>query len=161
MIIVITGTPGTGKTTIAKLLEKLLNAKNINTTELALKENFIIAYDFVRKTNIIDENKLKEKLLEIISNTSTKYLIIDTSYPCIVPKRNLTVILKASLEELKKRLSNREWPDIKIQENMEAEILGEIEEEIKDCVLPDEKIVIIDTTKKTPEDIASSILSYI
>jgi len=161
VIIVITGTPGTGKTTVAKLLGKLLNAKYINTTELALKENFIIAYDFVRRTNIIDENKLKKKISEILSSNPSEHIVIDTTYPCIVPKRELTIILKTRPEVLKKRLSKRNWPNIKIHENIETEILGEIEEEIKNCLLPDEKIIIIDTSKKTPEEIADIILSYL
>ena len=45
IVILITGTPGTGKTVIAKLLSERLNAEYLSLNDLAFKYNFIESYD--------------------------------------------------------------------------------------------------------------------
>ncbi len=58
-VILITGTPWTGKTTIAKQLATKLNAEYINLTEYAKTHNLTLGEDKERKTTIIDEEKMR------------------------------------------------------------------------------------------------------
>ncbi len=53
-IIIISGTPGCGKTSVSKVLSKLIDAKIISLNELAVSDDFSFEYDKERKTYIVD-----------------------------------------------------------------------------------------------------------
>ena len=57
MKIALTGTPGTGKTSVSKVLEKR-KLKVIDLNKLAIEKDFIIGYDKKRDSKIIDINRL-------------------------------------------------------------------------------------------------------
>ena len=61
-VILITGTPCTGKTTTAKALASKLGAEYINLTDLAKTYNLTLGEDKERNTLIIDEEKMQQKL---------------------------------------------------------------------------------------------------
>ncbi len=61
-VILITGTPCIGKTTIAQQLASKLDALYINLTEYAEKHHLIAGKDEKRKTHIINEEKMREKI---------------------------------------------------------------------------------------------------
>src|SRR5512135_116133 len=82
-VILITGTPAVGKTTIAKKLAEKTNATYINLTELAEKENLIKSEDKTRNTKIIDETKMRRKLKTIIDKTQND-IVIDGHYAAAV-----------------------------------------------------------------------------
>ncbi len=155
--IIITGTPGTGKTTITKLLEKEKNILAINTTELAIKKGLVTEYDYKRKTYTIDEEKLKKEIEDTLQKTS-KNIVIDTVYPCIIDTKYVTniVVLRTHPEELENRLAKRGWPKIKINENIESELLNQVKEEALHCH-PPQKIIEINTTHQKPEKIVDII----
>ncbi len=69
--IIITGTPGTGKTTLAKKLEKKLKTKSYNVKEEAEKQKLIEGYDKKRQSKIIDEKKI-ELILQNIKKEKQK-----------------------------------------------------------------------------------------
>ena len=52
--IIISGTPGCGKTSVAKEISNLANAKIISLNELAISGQFSNEYDEERKTYIVD-----------------------------------------------------------------------------------------------------------
>ena len=154
MKISITGTPGTGKTEVSKELSKLLNYKYIDLNKLAEEKELIVGFDSKRKSKEIDEKKLKK--LEIPDNS-----VIDGHLSHLIPV-DLVVVLRTRPDILKKRLEKRlkenDWDRSKIQENLEAEILGicsyEAFEESK-------KVIEIDTTNKTSENTAKTIKEMI
>ena len=53
-IILVTGTPGVGKTAISRLLTSKLGAKHIELGELVKRENLICGVDKARGTLIVD-----------------------------------------------------------------------------------------------------------
>jgi len=65
-IICITGTPGTGKTTLSKKLAKELNYHYIDVNKIIKKYKLSEGYDRKRKTKIVDVKKLNKKLVQII-----------------------------------------------------------------------------------------------
>ena len=63
-VILITGTPCVGKTSTAKHLAAKISAQYINLTDFAKTYNLTLGEDIERKTTIIDEVAMKEKLKE-------------------------------------------------------------------------------------------------
>ena len=143
MFIAITGTPGIGKSSVSKILEKkgyeLLDINNI-----AINNNFILEYDKNRDSNIIDLEKIDEF---IFKNYNDKGLIfIDSHLSHLLKCVDKIILLRCHPNVLKKILLSKGWKDIKIKENVEAEILDIILcESIENH---DEKNIFeIDTTK--------------
>jgi len=63
-VIVVTGTPCTGKTTIAKVLAKKLKWKYLDVNKIIKKYKLIESYDKLRKTNEVSIKKLNQALLK-------------------------------------------------------------------------------------------------
>lgn len=122
MIIIVSGTPGTGKTTFAKKLAKEKNYKYLDVKELIEKNNLSDGFDKERDTMIIDIEKLNKFLIEIIKKE--KDLVIDSHMSHYLPKEyvDLCYITKCPLPELKKRLEKRGYSKEKVRENLDAEI---------------------------------------
>ena len=87
-VIIVTGTPGTGKTTISKLLSIKLNAEHIDLTSYAYANNLISMRDSNRETDIIDLNEFRRSITEEIKKTPGN-IVIDGHYASDVTKINL------------------------------------------------------------------------
>lgn len=157
IVILITGTPGTGKTVIAKLLSERLNAEYLSLNDLAFKHNFIESYDKDRDTWVIKERELstfvKEKILK-----SEKSIVIDSHMGEILDPKivDCIIILRTHPKVLKERLSERNWKESKVNENVQAEILGIVTYNILQH-FPKERIFEIDTSDKSPNEIVEII----
>ena len=104
-VILITGTPCTGKTTTAKALTAKLNAEYINLTDYAKTYGLIFGEDKERKTIIIDEEKMHAKLAETINFSQNAHIIIDGHYAAAVTSTELVTkvfVLRRNPKELKK-----------------------------------------------------------
>jgi len=164
-IIIITGTPGTGKTSISKLISKKLNAKFISLNKLIISKNFIEEYDEERQTYVADFIKLKKYLKKLIKDArqeDKKFCIIEGHFADIVPKKyiDLAIILRCHPDPLKQRLKNRNYNKKKINENIQAEILGTSTNYIlqKNLKCP---LYEIDTSNKTIKQISETIIEII
>jgi len=123
--VLVSGTPGTGKTTIAKELARRMSYNFIDMGKLAESEHIYLEEDAERNTKIIDERKLAKRIEEEIAVTKGK-IVISSHYAEIVnPKLvDKVIVLRTHPDRLRERLSERGWSDKKIKENLEAEILG-------------------------------------
>ncbi len=151
MFIALTGTPGTGKTTIAKILEKkykVIYLKNF--------EDVKIGYDKSRGSYIVDIEKLKKKVKEIEDDEK---MIIEGHYSHDMPV-DIVIVLRCHPEELKKRLEKRGYKEKKIRENMEAEAMNLITSE---AIIKwgKDKVFEVDTTKKSPRKSAEEVIDII
>lgn len=157
-----TGTPGTGKTTIAKLVAEKLGAAYVELSAYAEEHGFVIEEDAERDTRIVDMGALR-KALEELSPNIEKPLIIDGHYghellePGIV---SLVVVLRKAPWELQEILQNRLYSYEKVWENLDAEIMGVIAGEAGE-MHPLEKLHEIDTTGRTPEETALEIIDVL
>ncbi len=118
MIIAISGTPGTGKTEVAKKLAEKIGFEYISLNSVAEENNFYIGYDEKRKCKIVDVDAISKE----IENRRLENLVIESHYAHDVFS-DILIILKCELKELKKRMQKKGWPEKKIEENMEAEIM--------------------------------------
>jgi len=121
-IIIVSGTPGTGKTTFAKKIAKEQNLKYIDVKEIIEKNKLSEEFDKEKDTDIIDVEKLNSVLLEIIKKE--KNIVIDSHLSHYLPKEYVDkcYITKCDLGELKKRLEERGYSKEKVRENLDAEI---------------------------------------
>jgi len=162
-VILMTGTPCTGKTTVAKELTAKLDALNINLTDFAKKNNLIIGKDKTRNTSIIDEEKMRKKTGEIIASTEKITVIVDGHYAAaVVPKRYVTciIVLRRNPIELRKYMEKRGFSNEKLWENLTSEILDvclveALQEHAK------EKVCELDITGKTVEAVVNEIITFL
>jgi len=144
MIISLTGTPGTGKTTVA---EEVDGFKTVDLTE------------FVKERELGEQqNEFKVDIEEMVEALEDE---IDPEEDTIIEGHlshhfpaDFCVVLRCNPEELRERLSQRDYPEEKVEENIESEILDVI---LGEAVQKQESIIEIDTTNKEAEEAASKI----
>ena len=145
-VIIVTGTPGTGKTTIAKRLAKKKKAVYIDVNTVIKQHKLVDKYDKKLKTNIVDVSKLNKVLIEIIKEYQKKKkpIVIDSHLSHYLPKKyvDLCIVTKCSLKKLQQRLKKRNYPQKKIRENMDAEILDVC---LLEAILNKHKVKIVET----------------
>ncbi|HEC82164.1 MAG TPA: dephospho-CoA kinase [Thermoplasmatales archaeon] len=154
MIIALTGTPGTGKTTTASLLkDKGYTVVEIN--KLAKEKGFVEGYDQERNCDVIDVEKVEEYLKKNLFKKKGN-IILDGLLSHLIKNVDIVVILRCHPEELKKRLKTKGWSERKISENVEAEALDVILCEAAE--LHEKKCLFeIDTTHKTVREVAEIV----
>ena len=157
MIVSITGTPGTGKTSISKLLRDR-GFEVFNFNKVAIENNFLIGKDRKRDTFIVDIKKFNKYVKENYSQK--KIIFIEGHLSHLLKSVDKVIVLRCHPDELRKNLSNRGWNKNKIKENLEAEILDVILCEALDLHTP-RNIFEIDATGKSIKDVFSSIIEII
>ena len=150
-VICVTGTPGTGKTTIAKKLAKKLDFYYLDVNESIKKHKLSEGYDKIRKTRIVNIKKLNRFLINYIKqfkNLNKKFngIVIDSHLSHYLPKKyvDFCIITKCAIKELSRRLKNKKYHQNKIQENLQAEIFDICYNE---AVERKHKVTVVDTTK--------------
>ena len=161
-VILITGTPCIGKTTIAKQLAQKLGAEYINLTEFAKEQNVEFQEDKKRQTTIINEELMKQKLESTIQTLNNSSVIIDGHYAAAVTPIEVVskvFVLRRNPKELKIFMLKRGYSDNKLWENLAAEILDS-------CLIEalqnqQGNVCEIDTTGKPAEEVSSEILKIL
>lgn len=120
MIIVITGTPGTGKSEISLQLGKIFKFAVIDVKE-SVKKNRMFAKK-KDKELLIDLKLLKRLLIGQIKNE--KNAIIDSHLLCDIDlPADIVVVLRTDIKELEKRLNKRGYTKKKVYDNLMCEML--------------------------------------
>ena len=163
-VILITGTPCVGKTTIARELAKKLDAYYINLTEFAKQNYLILGEDEERHTSIVDVGKMREKIADAIDAAEKTDIIIDGHYaPTVTPKDKVSIVfvLRRNPIELREFMLKCGFNDKKLWENMASEILDvclvdalQAQDEQKVCELD-----VSERTEKETLDDLSAILA--
>ncbi|MEM0344671.1 MAG: adenylate kinase family protein [Thermofilaceae archaeon] len=159
MIILIGGTPGVGKTTVAKRVAESIGGKYINVAELAVKEGLVVGYDAERDAYIIDDARARERLRQAAREG---IIIVDTHVASAVPREELyvAVILRLDPRELETRLRSRGYPEWKVLENVQAEVLDACLVEAVE-LFGAERVFEIDVTGKSVEQIVEEVMAVI
>lgn len=152
MILSITGTPGTGKNTVSKIVAKELGWRLVDLNATAKRKNLFKGYDQKRKCEIVDLEKLNSEIKK-----TKKDSIIQSHYSHEL-SADLIVVLRTEQSELRKRLEKRGWPKEKIEENIEAEIMEICKDE---ALQKTKKVFEIDTTAQKPENSAEEIINTV
>lgn len=159
--VVITGNPGVGKHTCAKFVsEKLGKAKLIDINRVILSNNAVtLPTSAVNGIGEIDVKKTEKLILEEIKKTKD-VVIVGHLAPYVLRTTgiDLVAVLRRSPYLLAKIFRQRKYTPMKMKENIAAEILGIT---LYDSVetFGKERVAELDTTGKTPQDIAKDIVS--
>ena len=161
-VILITGTPCTGKTTTAKQLTAMLEALYINLTDYAKTYQLTKGEDKERKTIIIDENKMRKKLAQTINAADQTSIIVDGHYAAAVTPADLVTrvfVLRRNPKELKQFMEKCGFEGIKLWENLSAEILDVCL--IEALQAQPGKVCELDVTGKTVEAVVNEIMDVL
>lgn len=138
----ITGTPGTGKTSVGEKLEERLDWKLIKINEVVKEKEVYEGYDEKRDSYIVDEKKLDK----ILGSCVKKDCIIEGHLAHHYSGLDIVFVLRAGPKELRRRLKSKDWNNNKVVENVQAEILDTILQEATENY---EKVYEIDTSDKS------------
>jgi adenylate kinase len=161
-VILITGTPGVGKTAVSHLLASRLNATHIDLTKLVKQEKLSSGVDKARGTPIADTEKVSQRVQKIIKG-SKRDIIIDGHYAVdVLPPKDihLVFVLRRDPEELKGVLEKRGFRKRKLWENLAAEILDVcLWDAVHAC--GSEKVCEIDVSRKGIEEVVEETVSVL
>jgi len=160
-VILITGTPGTGKTTVSKKLSETLNIPLINMNKFSFKYGLNYKYDEERDTWLIDYEKLRVFLNDFLKSREGTY-IVEGHFPDLIDPSmvDVVIVLRCSPKVLYERLKKKGWSEKKIKENVQSEILGVCTYDAANFY-PKSKIFELDTTDRKVEEVVSNILKII
>ena len=154
MIISLTGTPGTGKTSVAAIL-KSKGFEVIDLNKEANDNNLLAGKDKIRDSYIVDIEKLNKYIFEKFRDEELVFIEGHLSH--LLKNADKVIILRCHPKILKKNLSKKGWKKEKIKENLEAEILDVILCETYEIHKEDD-ISEINTSDKTIEEISDIII---
>jgi adenylate kinase len=159
-IIVVTGSPGVGKTILSRLLAKKIGFTFSSLGDLVRKERLHKGFDRRARSYIIDERSVRRKLQGYFEDHQEKGIVFEThSVRSILPKTRgmVAIVLRLDPVILAKRLHARNWPKLKIWENVESEMIDvSLYDSLK--ALGKTRIFEIDATGKRPEELVRDIL---
>lgn len=155
--LVITGNPGTGKHTSARLVANKLQAEIIDINKVALENNAILSK--TTKGADVDAKKLG-KMIESMLKKKGSFVIVGHLAPYVMKTAgiDMAAVLRRSPAKLESSLAERKYSREKINENVSAEILGVL---LYDAIkaFGKRKVAEFDTTNRTPEETADQIVA--
>lgn len=154
--LVITGNPGVGKHTSAKIVAEKLDAEIIDINNVAIDGDAI-----AKKTSQGLEVEVKKlgRLLAKMTKPRKDQIVVGHLAPYVIKPAgiNMVAVLRRSPYELETTLEKRGYNAEKIRENLASEILGvSLYDSIK--TFGKGKVVEFDTTCKVPDQTVSEIL---
>ena len=157
MLIGLTGTPGTGKTSVCNLLKERYGYRVIHLNDLIREENLYSEVDEVRDTLVVDMDEVSARVCQLVDvNDGDEVTIIDSHMSHHIA--DVVIVLRTSPDKLRKRLSNRDYSEAKISENVEAEALDVIlVESVEWC----DKVFEINTTDARVDEVVADVNAII
>jgi adenylate kinase len=156
--ILVTGTPGVGKTVTASLIAEKTGLKHINVGELIAKHKCYDGHDAELDTHILDEDKLLDLMETVFQECADEGVGIVADYhSCeLFPERwfDLILVLRTKTEELFDRLTERGYNEKKRSENVEAEIMQVVLEEARESY---DLEIVQEVQSNTVEDMESNV----
>ncbi|MDY6765201.1 MAG: adenylate kinase family protein [Halobacteria archaeon] len=152
MRVVITGTPGTGKTTVSEEIADELDLEVVHLNQLIEEKGLSTGVDEDRDTLVADIDAVTRELESrdgvVIEGHLAHHLEGDS-----------VIVLRCRPDVLKERLSERGYTEEKARENAESEALDLILSEA--MAVHGENVYEIDTTDKTPQEVVSEAIDAV
>ncbi|RPB21708.1 P-loop containing nucleoside triphosphate hydrolase protein [Terfezia boudieri ATCC MYA-4762] len=151
--IIITGTPGVGKTTHSQLLADLTPLEHFSINDIVKNKCCHTGFDEKFKSWIVDEDKLLD---EIEGEVKQGGKIIDWHACDLFPESwiDLVVVLRTDNTVLFDRLTERNYDEEKVTENIDAEIMQVILEEARESY---DAEIVIELRSDSAEDVDSNV----
>jgi adenylate kinase len=157
--VLVTGTPGTGKTTTSRLLARELRSSYLDPRSLLRHKGIDYVYDRNRRTLVVSLKRLRNALCKRAARVDHG-LVIDSHIALetdVQPRLVRAIVLRCDPLVLERRLERKRWSKSKIGENLLAEIL--------DVCLWDavkaygwNRVLEIDTTRESTRHVVQRVM---
>lgn len=155
VLFALTGTPGTGKSTLSTELRR--RGYDVVDGKAFIKEHGLLGdYDRDRDTYEVDLEALNDSLDPFREEEGP--VVIDSHLSHFMDSRGI-IVLRCSPSVLAERLRSRGYSEDKIRENVQAEILDEILCEASETDIPIGEIDCTSMSVGDAADIAEKIIS--
>ncbi|CAH2069343.1 unnamed protein product [Thlaspi arvense] len=151
--ILITGTPGTGKSTTAAALAEATNFRHICVGDLVKEKNLHDGWDDKFESYILNEDLVCDELEDVMVAGGN---IVDYHGCDFFPERwfDGVVVLQTENSILYDRLTKRGYSGTKLSNNLECEIFGILLEEAKESY---KEHIVTSLQSDTIEDISTNV----
>ncbi|XP_050414929.1 adenylate kinase isoenzyme 6 [Patella vulgata] len=151
--ILITGTPGTGKTTLGQELAGRNNLKYINIGEVAKENDLFEGFDEEYQCPLMDEDRVIDELEDTMVEGGN---IVDYHGCEFFPERwfHLVIVLRTDNSILYERLEKRGYSGKKLQDNVQCEIFRTILDEALESY---KENIVQELKSNTPEDMEENL----
>ncbi|MGB9135148.1 MAG: adenylate kinase family protein [Candidatus Bathyarchaeia archaeon] len=159
-VLVLMGTPGVGKTSVAKLLAQRLKGVPINLSELVKSDGLSCGYDKKRETLVADTEKVAKRVGKVIAQTKG-YVVVEGHFATdVVAAKDAfkTFVLRRDPDELRKALTERGFKESKVAENVAAEILDVCLFDAVNAYGKD-KVCEVDVSRRSLEKVVDELIS--
>ena len=152
--ILITGTPGTGKSTLCQRLTESAGVRWINVGDFAKKNGCLGDWDERYECHELDEDKLIDELEDVMAEGN---VIVEHHVTDIFPERwfDSVFVLRTDNTKLYDRLQQRGYNDKKLQDNLQCEIFQTILDEAEESYKPE---IVHQLSSNESEDIEKNAL---
>ncbi|KAF6151265.1 hypothetical protein GIB67_002964 [Kingdonia uniflora] len=153
--ILVTGTPGTGKTTMSSLLADAAQLRHINVGDVVKEKNLYDGWDENLECHFINEDLLCDELEDMMEEGGN---IVDYHGCEFFPERwfDRVVVLQTSNSVLYDRLSNRGYMGSKLSNNIDCEIFQLLLEEARGSYKED---IVVALQSDSIDDISRNVAS--
>jgi adenylate kinase len=151
VLVALTGTPGTGKTSVGRLLEARGYAV-LDLDKIAKDEGLITGRDEARETDEVDVAAMQERI-----RIPAKVAFLRSHYSHLMSV-NVAIVLRCRPSVLRERLRARGWSEEKIRENVEAEAIDVITQEATQRI---PFVYEVDTTDRPAAQTAEEVLAIL
>ncbi|XP_063309792.1 adenylate kinase isoenzyme 6 [Pelobates fuscus] len=151
--ILLTGTPGVGKTTLGKELALRSGLSYVNIGDLAKEGNLYEGYDEEYDCPILDEDRVIDELEDQMSEGG---VILDYHGCDFFPERwfQIVFVLRTDNSLLYERLESRGYKEKKLQDNVQCEIFQTIYEEAVESYRAE---IVHQLPSNSPEDLEQNL----
>lgn len=161
-ILLVTGTPGTGKTLVGRIITSNLGCRFIQTSPLLYRVGAVKPDPTGRHTSVVDW-RLGLETIRRVAREEPSCIVAETLYPSLWMEAAedsiaAIILLRCHPRELCKRLESRGWHPAKVAENCAAEALGSVAVEVDEWR---HMVAEVDTTGKSPGEVAEEALSLL
>ncbi|XP_052897001.1 adenylate kinase isoenzyme 6 homolog [Anopheles moucheti] len=151
--ILVTGTPGAGKSELCQQLTKTLGFQWQNVSEIVSVNKFVEEYDEEFECPVLDEDRLLDYLEPLMKQGGC---VVEYHSSDFFPERWFAAVfvVRCSTALLYDRLQAREYNDRKIKSNMECEIFQIPLDEARDAYRKD---IVFELTSDTKQDLDANV----
>ena len=151
MIVALSGTPGTGKSSVAERLSRR-GYYTLDLSVYAREHGLVTGRDKARGAEEVDVEALARSL-----HLEAKMAFLYAHFAHLVPA-NAVIVLRCRPSVLRERLEARGWPEAKVRENLEAEAIDLITQEAR---RRSNRLYEVDTTGLSVEQAEAEILGIL